>query len=332
MASSIASLVLRESDRAGSSSRLGGKHATIRRSVSNHGLAGPSGPANPSAFLRLCFFRMCNYLYGVRRTATPAGHMGPRLPCTGVCMNRRFAIAAAAAVTCAAGFVAGPAGLAGAATATPSVKTVSHTVVVSGLNNPRQLSWGPHGSLLVAEAGRGSLHPSSTNCFTGPEGQTCAGATGSISLVPFPRWQHNSKPLRVVTGLLSGGAPDGGHSTGSDGVSYGNGRLLIQETALPPIAGLPNWQSGQLLSIRPGSKLRSVADISAVERNHNPDGLQVDTDPYAVLSLGQHRSVSTDAAGNDLVVVDRHGAKATTVLRRTTTLKMGPARRPEKIR
>src|SRR5882757_7181947 len=228
-------------------------------------------------------------------------------------MNRRFAIAAAAAVTCAAGFVAGPAGLAGAATTTPTVKTVSHTVVVSGLNNPRQLSWGPHGSLLVAEAGRGSLNPSSKNCFIGPEGENCAGATGSVSLVPFPKWQHNSKPWRVVSGLLSAAAPDGGSATGPDGVSYGSGRLLIQETALPPIAGLPNWQSGQLLTTRSGGKLRSVADVSAVERTQNPDGLQVDTDPYAVLSLGGHRSVSTDAAGNDLVLVDRQGAHAATV-------------------
>ena len=117
-----------------------------------------------------------------------------------------------------------------------------------------------------------------------------------------------------MTGLLSGAAPDGGSATGSDGVSAQDGRVLIQETFAPATlpAGLPAWQNGKLLGLRHGH-LRSVADISKVELTRNPDGLQVDSDPYAVLSLGPHRSVSADAAGNDLVVVDRGRARPFTV-------------------
>jgi hypothetical protein len=222
---------------------------------------------------------------------------------------KRQSMALVAALTCIGGIVAAPATAANA-------NGPRHTVVVSGLNNPRQLAFGPGGSLLIAEAGRGSLHPDSSNCFPGPEGTTCLGATGSISLAPFPAWQHNSKPLRIVTGLLSGGAPDGGSAVGSDGVSYGSGRVLIQETFFPPEAlpaSLPAWQNGRLLSLGHHGKLRAVANIAAVEQNKNPDGLQIESDPYAVLSLGHNRSVTADAAGNDLVLVDRHGARPFTV-------------------
>lgn len=220
---------------------------------------------------------------------------------------RRRSLAVLAALICVGGVAAVP--------GTANASQPRHTVVVSGLNNPRQLAFGPGGSLLIAEAGRGSLHPSASNCFAGPEGTACVGATGSISLVRFPRWQHDSRPHRIVGGLLSAAAPDGGSAVGSDGVSYGSGRLLIQETFLPPDAlahGLPAWQNGKLLSLQ-HHRLRPVANIAAVEQTRNPDGLQVDSDPYAVLSLGRHRSVTADAAGNDLVLVDRHHARPFTV-------------------
>jgi len=185
-------------------------------------------------------------------------------------------------------------------------------VVVSGLNNPRHLAWDSDGNLLIAEAGRGALKPSASNCFIGPEGQNCAGATGSVSSVHKPWFTTNAMPHRIVKGLLSAAAPDGGSATGSDGVSSQHGSVLIQETHLPTIPGVPNWQSGQLLKLR-GGHLSAVASISNVELTQNPDGLQVDTDPYAVLSLGHKTSVSTDAAGNDLVLVKNGKASPFTV-------------------
>lgn len=216
----------------------------------------------------------------------------------------------------AAVLVAGMSGsAAGAVSAHHHHPSQAPAVVMTGLNNPRQLSWGPDGSLFVAEAGRGSLSPGSDNCFTGPEGETCVGATGSVSLIRHPSWTVNDPPRRVVTGLMSGAAPDGGSAVGSDGVSYDRGSLLIQETYAPPEvvpADLPAWQLGKLLRAR-GPHLSVAADITAVEQAQNPDGLQIDSDPYAVLSLGWDRSITADAAGNDLILVDHGRARPLTV-------------------
>lgn len=199
----------------------------------------------------------------------------------------------------------------------PGVAASAHArqkpvVVATGFNNPRQLAWGSDGSLLVAEAGRGST--TGRNCFAGPEGTTCVGATGSVSLIRNPAWTYKAKPHRIVGGLLSGAAPDGGSAVGSDGVSNARDRLLIQETYFPVTlpSSLPRWQNGKLLDLRFG-RLGTVADIAAVERSRNPDGLQVDSDPYAVLALGGKRSVTADAAANDLVLVDRGKARPFTV-------------------
>lgn len=222
-------------------------------------------------------------------------------------MRRRTSVALTAALLSAVG-LAVPAG-ASAASSQP-------TVVVSGLNNPRQLAWGPGGSLLVAEAGRGSLNPGDANCYTGPEGLTCLGATGSISRVADPRHARNTTPRRIVRGLASSATPEGGNATGSDGVAYQDGRILAQETWAPPDAvtepGLPTWQLGKLLKVSRHSK-RAVANISTIELTTNPDGTDVNPNPYAILPSGRHRTIVADAGGNDLIAVDHGRTKVLTV-------------------
>src|SRR5512138_1235874 len=53
------------------------------------------------------------------------------------------------------------------------------TVVMSGLDNPRGLAFGPEGALYVAEAGRG---PSDHSCFANPSQEqcTCGSAGGPV--------------------------------------------------------------------------------------------------------------------------------------------------------
>ena len=51
------------------------------------------------------------------------------------------------------------------------------TVIMSGLDNPRGLAFGPEGALYVAEAGRGGDGP----CVNAPAGLRCYGPTGAIT-------------------------------------------------------------------------------------------------------------------------------------------------------
>ncbi|MDT4902443.1 MAG: hypothetical protein QOH52_459 [Pseudonocardiales bacterium] len=178
-------------------------------------------------------------------------------------------------------------------------------VVVSGLNNPRQLSLVDSDELLIAEAGKGGPTP-----ITTPEGgPSGVGGTGSISAVYRPQRAHDTSPHRIVTGLMSIAAPDGSFAIGSDGVSARSehGPIYIQETYAPPDllpAPFNTKQDGRLLSARPySSHLKVVANISRFEKT-DPDGKGFDSDPYAVLALRGGELVA-DAAGNDVLWV--HG-------------------------
>lgn len=184
-------------------------------------------------------------------------------------------------------------------------KTPTPTVVVSGLNNPRQLSLVGNQILLIAEAGRGGTLATIESPEGGSQG---IGRTGSISAVLAPRYATNQKPHRIVTGLLSAASPDGSGAVGPDGVSARSlNSIYIQQTAFPPdaIAALPAADrntNGRLLRARPYGTPTRVADIAGYEQRHNPDRQGVESDPYAVLQVGDYQLVA-DAAGNDILKV-----------------------------
>ena len=87
---------------------------------------------------------------------------------------------------------------------------VAPVVLTSGLNNPRQLQLVDGQGLLIAEAGSGG-----TACAAGPEGQTCVGATGSVSGVTAPQYGTGRSHIELLTGFLSGAGPDGSFAVGS---------------------------------------------------------------------------------------------------------------------
>ena len=180
-----------------------------------------------------------------------------------------------------------------------------HAVVVSGLDNPRQLSFMANGRLLVAEAGHGSKNPA--HCSGHGDNRMCVGVTGKVSVIRNGRTHH------VMTGLLSGAGPDGSFAVGVDGASRrAGGPFFGIVTYAPPDVipqGLPGRQAGKLLAKRPNGKMRVVANISAYERRHDPDGEGVDSNPYSVLALG-HQVLVADAAG-DYIASVRHGKVST---------------------
>lgn len=174
------------------------------------------------------------------------------------------------------------------------------TVVVRGLNNPRQLSVTPMGSLLVAEAGVGGSH-----CVPGEEGgETCVGATGSISWVPLPSMTRQSDPIRVVTGLPSLAGPAGAAASGPSSVAAGrHGEIYLGLAGLPPEAIPPDLDTsllGKLARARLPHTPRPIADLFEFETVHDPDQQGVESNPYGALALPEQVLIA-DAAGNDIV-------------------------------
>jgi hypothetical protein len=170
-------------------------------------------------------------------------------------------------------------------------------VVATGLDSPRGLTFGPNGTLYVAEAGVGGTTP----CFPHPLGQLCYGATGAVTEVKKGQQQ------RILTGLPSfvlQGTPE--VFGPSDVASAGIGKLYVtlglgadpaHRGVLPPDGQL----AATLIRAKPAQgTFELVADIGAFELSDNPDGGLPDSNPQGLLStpLGQ---VIADAGGNSLL-------------------------------
>src|SRR5262245_9800833 len=183
------------------------------------------------------------------------------------------------------------------------VAVASVSVVMSNLNNPRGLAWGPEGGLYVAEAGTGAV---TTNCVTIPRGNSCFSGTGSISRL----WKGEQD--RIVTGLPSTFTSGPNDMTGPHDISFqgrGNAYVTIG-WAGPPAAraglGAAGSNMGTLLRLTPNGAWSVDADISALEAANNPAGGPVDSNPYGVLAEPGRQFV-TDAGGNSVLEVRANG-------------------------
>jgi DNA-binding beta-propeller fold protein YncE len=203
-------------------------------------------------------------------------------------------------------FCTAVAGLSWAATGTAAAApTVS--VVMSDLDNPRGLAFGPQGALYVAEAGRGDIGQGDGPCFTLGM-KVCYGPTGAVS-----RLWHGVQ-TRVATGLPSF-ANGAGRAQGPNDIAMlgaGDAEVTIGLEASPILrdelsADNPEWAGfGRLVQVSAGGQWRFVADLGAFEEQANPHPRLVDTDPYGVLALPGATLVA-DAGGNDLVRVAANG-------------------------
>jgi sugar lactone lactonase YvrE len=200
-----------------------------------------------------------------------------------------------------------------AALALPALGLAASTpqAVMTGLDNPRGLAWGPEGGLYVAEAGRGG----SGVCFPAPDAPPpaarCYGATGAVS-----RLWHGVQE-RVVTGLPSAAfLPAGETAVGPQHVSFqGRGGLFVTigcscNKATPTGALIDGFGFGYLLQASASGNTKPIADVARYESSVNPDGGLIDSNPYGLLALPGHRLV-TDAGGNSLVDVSANGSVST---------------------
>jgi len=180
------------------------------------------------------------------------------------------------------------------------------SVVMSELDNPRGLAFGPEGALYVVEAGRGGSGP----CLFLRGLSRCYGPTGAVSRY----WRGTQE--RVVTGLPSYAGSDN-EATGPHDISFqGRGGAFItiglggDPRVVRPGFGPGGELFGTLVQAPPSGRWRMVADVSAYEVSANPDGNVVDTNPYGVLAEPS-RHLVTDAGGNSLLEVAANGSIST---------------------
>lgn len=171
------------------------------------------------------------------------------------------------------------------------------TVVASGLNSPRQLTFSPGGSLYVAEAGVGG----DDACAEHPEfGESCVGPSGSIARVG-----SGGSVSRVVTGLPSL-ASESDAIGPSDLTFTGNHQYaVVIGLGAPPDfrddLGAAGSRLGHVLKgdLRT-SGVTDAGDLVAYEASVNPDGTDLDSNPVGLARWG-NTYVVADAGANSVV-------------------------------
>jgi sugar lactone lactonase YvrE len=192
-------------------------------------------------------------------------------------------------------------GLAVALAGASGAGAATTTVVMSGLDNPRGLAFGPEGALYVAEAGRGGDGP----CITLRGAPQCYGPTGAVTRL----WRGEQE--RIATGLPSYGSA--ASTTGPHDISF-HGRGGAYVTIGLGFEGQPRsglgdvgeQQLGWLVDMRASGGWRTVDDVAGHEFTTNPGGGALDSNPYGVLAEPGRRIVA-DAGANALLQVDANG-------------------------
>ncbi len=202
-------------------------------------------------------------------------------------------------------------------------------VVASGLDSPRGLTLDRRENVWFAQAGRGGDGP----CFPGPEGPTCLGATGKISVLRENDELHDDDDddddwdddgytvVAVVTGLPSlGSQGTGRNAVGPSDVAFDRrGRLLatiglaadpdVRTTPEPGGVGPSDLASMLGTVVRVDTRRGTVselADIGDFELEVNPEPSDEDTNPYSI-AVHKNQRLVADAGGNSLLRIDRDG-------------------------
>jgi hypothetical protein len=173
--------------------------------------------------------------------------------------------------------------------------------LATGLENPRGLTIAPNGNIVLSEAGRGGSGP----CLVaGSRNTVCYGTTGAVGL--FDRSTNiYSRALANLPSLAVQSSPLFPEGTGLADLAFnGSGQLFGVfgfggNPTLIPGAGSTLFGKTVAIDLTAGS-LTPLADIAGFEATQNPDGLDLNSNPFALVVHGDGTYV-TDAGGNSLV-------------------------------
>ncbi|MBE9201531.1 MULTISPECIES: ScyD/ScyE family protein [unclassified Nodularia (in: cyanobacteria)] len=179
------------------------------------------------------------------------------------------------------------------------------SVVADGLDNPRGLAFGLDGALYVTESGLGGTGAS----IVLSDGETVQyGSTGAITKI------QNGQQTRIITGLPSLAPSNGEGSVGPSSIAFdSNGKAYVitglganpDPSYFDPLT-FPDF--GKLLEVDFNTNSwTTVADLGAFEAANNPDGSDLNSNPYGLLIQNDIAYV-TDAGGNDLLQVNTDGS------------------------
>lgn len=166
-----------------------------------------------------------------------------------------------------------------------------YTVVVQGLSSPRGLTFGPDGSLYVAQAGSG-------------------GNTGKITKIDNP-YAASPTTSDILTGLIS--FKEGpGEYVGVDGISaLGNGNIY---SIMGVSSHAGSFPLGHLLKVSQGGQIRDVADVGDFDYAWSQMHIDLaprdfpDSNPYGILALPGNIYIA-NAATNTLDLLGPNGSE-----------------------
>jgi hypothetical protein len=186
------------------------------------------------------------------------------------------------------------------------------TVLQTGLQSPRGMTFGPDGQLYISEAGSGG----NGACVPSPSapGETlCYGATSAIARLNV---QSNTIE-RITTGLPSLALANGGDATGLQDLSFdANGNLygVIGFASDPAnrdtVVGVQDFAHLIQVDLSNPIQWSLVTDIASYELNNNPDGTDIVSNPFSVAVQG-NTIYATDSGGNALYTIAEDGTIST---------------------